>query len=59
MLWTKSGKSTRRESGSIMVNYCNLGVVLWLSVDEGWWGEAETLIHIFIPCVTQGNEYEG
>ena len=59
MLWTESGKSTRRESGSIMVNYCNLGVVLWLSVDEGWWGGVETVIHIFIPFVTQENEDEG
>ena len=59
MLWTESGKSTRRESGSIMVNYCNLGVVLWLSVDEGWWGGVETVIHIFIPFVTKENEDEG
>ena len=56
MLWTKSGKSTSGESGSIIVNFCYLEVVPWLSVDEGWWGGVESLILIFILCFTQVNE---
>ena len=58
MIWTKIGKSTSEESGSIIANFCYLGLVLWLLVDEDWWSGAESLIRIFIPCVTQGNEGE-
>ena len=34
-------------------------MLLWLSVDEGWWGGAESLIYIFMPCVTQGDGRTG
>ena len=46
------------EAESIIVKFCYLGV-LWSLVGECWWSGAESLIHIFIPRVTQGNEDVG
>ena len=43
---------------NIIVNFYHLGV-LWSSVAESCWGGAESLIPIFIPAVTQGNEDAG
>ena len=44
-------ENQRGDSGSIIVNFCYLVVVLWWSVDEGWLGPAESLIRIFISCI--------
>ena len=52
------GEGGRGRAGSIIVNFCYLEV-LWLSVGEGWWGGAESLIRIFVTGVTQGNADAG
>ena len=43
------------EERNIIVNFCYLRV-LWSSVGESWLLAAESLIRIFIPCVTEENQ---